>query len=148
MQGERGEIKRYYFEDLTVGMEDSLTRIVAAADIRQMAEVSGDFNPLHLDDDFAAQTMFRKPIAHGMLGASYISAVFGTRLPGPGAIYVSQTLNFRAPVYVGDQVTATVRVVELIEGKKRALFSGVCTVQGKTVLDGEAVLLVPARPVA
>lgn len=147
MQDERRTaMKGHYFEDLAVGMEASLTQIVKAEDVRQLAEISGDFNPVHFDDEYAAGTIFKKPIAHGMLSASYLSAVFGMRLPGPGAIYISQTLNFRAPVYIGDEVTATVRVRELFEGKRRALFSAVCTVNGKTVLDGEAVLMVPARP--
>lgn len=139
-------MKRYFLEDLSVGMEASLTRTVRASDIQQLAEVSGDFNPVHFDETFAAQTMFKRPIAHGMLGASYISAVFGTQLPGPGAIYISQTLNFRGPVYVGDEVTATVRIVEMMAEKKRAMFHTVCKVRDKVVLEGEAVLLVQKRP--
>jgi 3-hydroxybutyryl-CoA dehydratase len=133
------------FEDLHLGAEVSLTRTVTLDDIKRFAEVSGDFNPIHLDEAFAATTMFKKRIAQGALVASYISAVFGMKMPGPGAIYVSQTLNFRAPVYIGDEVTAKVRVTELIEAKKRGLFHCVCTVRGKTVLEGEAVLIVPSR---
>ena len=91
----------YAYEDLELGMEASLTKTVSAADILAFAEITGDCNPVHLDPDFAAKTVFREPIAHGMLTAGYISAVFGSALPGPGAIYVSQTLNFRAPVKVG-----------------------------------------------
>ena len=103
-------------------------------------------NPVHIDADYAAKTMFKERIAHGMLSAAYISAVFGMQLPGPGAIYISQTLNFKAPVKIGDTVVTTVKVAELIPEKKRAKFECVCTVNGKPVVQGEAVLMVPARP--
>jgi len=136
----------YYFEDLELGMEASFAKTVTAADILAFAEVTGDWNPVHLDTEYAAKTVFREPIAHGMLTAGYISAVFGSQMPGPGAIYVSQTLNFRAPVRIGDQVVARVRVMELYPAKRRARFDCVCEVAGKTVLEGEAVLMVPARP--
>lgn len=138
----------YAYEDLELGMEASLTKTVSAADILAFAEITGDWNPVHLDPDFAAKTVFREPIAHGMLTAGYISAVFGSALPGPGAIYVSQTLNFRAPVKVGDEVVAKVKVMELYPAKHRARFDCICTVAEKPVLTGEAVLLVPARPAA
>ena len=107
------------------------------------AEISGD---VHLDAQYAAGTMFEERIAHGMLSAAYISAVFGMKLPGPGAIYISQTLNFKAPVKIGDTVVATVKVVELVPEKRRARFDCVCSVNGKPVVQGEAVLMVPARP--
>jgi 3-hydroxybutyryl-CoA dehydratase len=136
----------YYFEDLEIGMEASFAKTVTAADIQCFADVTGDKNPVHLDPEYAAKTIFKKPIAHGMLTAGYISAVFGMELPGPGAIYVSQTLNFRAPVRDGDRVVAKVRVMELYPAKRRARFECVCTVDGKPVLEGEAVLMVPARP--
>jgi 3-hydroxybutyryl-CoA dehydratase len=136
----------YYFEDLELGMDASFAKTVSAADIQAFAEITGDWNPVHLDPEYAAKTVFREPIAHGMLTAGYISAVFGSVLPGPGAIYVSQTLNFRAPVRIGDNVVATVKVMELYPPKRRARFDCVCTVGGKPVLEGEAVLMVPARP--
>lgn len=138
----------YYFEDLEMGMEGSITKTVSAADTLAFAEITGDWNPVHLDSEYAAKTVFREPIAHGMLTAGYISAVFGSEMPGPGAIYVSQTLNFRAPVKVGDQVVAKVRVMELYPAKRRARFDCVCEVAGKAVLEGEAVLMVPGRPAA
>jgi 3-hydroxybutyryl-CoA dehydratase len=137
----------YFFEDLELGMEASYARTVSEADILGFAEVTGDKNPVHLDAEFAAKTMFKTPIAHGMLTAGLISAVFGMELPGPGAIYVSQTLNFRGPVHVGDRVVAKVRVMELYPAKRRARFECVCTVDGKPVLEGEAVLMVPSREV-
>jgi 3-hydroxybutyryl-CoA dehydratase len=135
----------YGFEDLEPEMEASLARTVSAADILAFAEITGDRNPVHLDPEYAAKTIFKEPIAHGMLTAGYISAVFASELPGPGAIYVSQTLNFRAPVKAGDRVVAKVRIVEVYPAKRRARFECVCSVDGKPVLEGEAVLMVPAR---
>ena len=136
----------YLFEDLEVGMEASFAKCVSESDIVAFAEVTGDKNPVHLDAGYAAKTIFKRPIAHGMLTAGYISAVFGMELPGPGAIYVSQTLNFRAPVRSGDRVVAKVRVMELYSAKRRARFACVCSVGATVVLEGEAVLMVPARP--
>jgi len=138
--------KSVYFEDLSVGQEASVSNTVTADVIRAFADVSGDRNPVHVDADYAAQTIFKERIAHGMLSAAYISAVFGMHLPGPGAIYISQTLNFKAPVKIGDVVTTTVKVAELVPEKKRARFECVCTVGGKPVVQGEAVLMVPGRP--
>lgn len=141
-------LKTSYFEDLQLGQEATLTKTVSEADINGFAEISGDRNPVHLDAEYAAGTMFKERIAHGILSASYISAVFGMELPGPGAIYISQTLNFKGPVKIGDTVTAKVKVVELIAGKRRARFETQCTVAGKPVVEGEAVLMVPAKPAA
>ena len=135
----------YAFEDLAVGMEASYSRKVSAADITQFADVTGDKNPVHLDEAYAAKTIFKAPIAHGMLTAGYISTVFGMELPGPGAIYISQTLNFRAPVMIGDEVIARVKVMELYPAKRRARFDCVCLVAGKPVVEGEAILMVPGR---
>lgn len=135
--------KSYGFEELEVGMEASYKRTLTAADIASFAEVSGDMNPLHLDPAYAATTIFKSPIAHGLHTAGYISTVFGTILPGPGAIYVSQTLNFRGPVRAGDTVVAKVKVLELFPAKKRARFECLCTVGDNHVLEGEAILMVP-----
>ena len=137
-----------YFEDLEVGQEASLSNTVTEDVINAFADVSGDRNPVHLDEAYAATTMFKGRIAHGMLSAAYISAVFGMKLPGPGAIYISQTLAFKAPVKTGDTVVTTVKLVELIPEKKRARFETVCTVGGKPVLTGEAQLMIPNRPAA
>lgn len=136
----------YYFEDLQLGMEATFAKTVSEADIAAFADITGDKNPVHLDDAYAAKTIFKTRIAHGMLTAGYLSAVFGMELPGPGAIYVSQTLNFRGPVRIGDKVIAKVRVAELFPAKRRARFDCVCTVNGKPVLEGEAILMVPGRP--
>ena len=138
--------KTYYFEDLQLGMEASVTTVVTMEDIETFASVSGDRNPVHLNPEYAATTIFKQVIAHGLLTASYISTVFGMKMPGPGAIYVSQSLNFKAPVKVGDEVVAKVVVVDLMPAKNRARFDCFCTVKGKVVLDGEAIMMVPTRP--
>lgn len=135
----------HFFEDLLIGMEASLVRIVRGEDLTAFARITGDANPIHLDEDYAATTAFRRRIAHGMLSASYISAVLGTKLPGPGCIYVSQTLNFRAPVHIDDEVVSTVRITDLIEPRRRAIFFCACTVGAKVVADGEAVIMIPSR---
>ena len=135
-----------YFEDLSVGQEASVSNLVTADVIGAFAVLSGDRNPVHVDAEYAATTIFKERIAHGMLSAAYISAVFGMQLPGPGAIYISQTLNFKAPVKIGDEVVTTVKVAELVPDKRRARFECVCTVGGKPVVQGEAVLMVPKRP--
>jgi len=140
------EMHGFYLEDLSVGMSAVFGKTVTDADIQCFAGVSGDTNPLHLHDDFAKSTMFKGRIAHGMLSASFISTVVGTRLPGPGAVYVSQTLNFKAPVRVGDRVTARATVREIVPEKRRVKFETVCTVGDKVVLDGEATILVFNRP--
>ena len=139
------ELRTLYFEDLSVGMTERLSKTVASSDVVGFAEVTGDRNPIHLSEHFAATTPFGTRIAHGLYTASLISAVLGTRLPGPGAVYVSQTLNFRAPVKIGDTVEVAVAVTELIPEKFRARLSCTCAVGGETVLDGEALVKVPSR---
>jgi 3-hydroxybutyryl-CoA dehydratase len=139
------ELRTLYFEDLSVGMTERLKKKIAASDVVGFAEVTGDRNPIHLSEHFAAKTLFRTRIAHGLYTASLISAVLGTRLPGPGAIYISQTLNFRAPVKIGDTVTVKVVVAELMPKKHRARLTCTCAVRGEVVLDGEALVKVPSR---
>lgn len=139
------EFHGYYFEDLSEGMTDVFGKTVTDADICIFAGVSGDTNPVHLNDDFAKPSMFKGRIAHGMFGAALISAVFGTKLPGPGCIYVSQTLKFKAPVRVGDTMIARVTVRKLIPNKKFAEFDTVVTVAGKPVIEGEAIIMVPSK---
>ena len=135
-----------YLEDLEVGQTAELRRTVAAADLDAFAAVTGDTNPVHLDEAYAAATPFKGRIAHGMLSAGYISAVLGTRLPGPGAVYVSQSLSFRRPVRIGDEVTAEVKVTAIDAARGRVTFATTCVVAGKTVVEGEAVVVVPRRP--
>ncbi len=140
------ELSLLFFEDLDLGMEASLERVVTEDDIAAFAEVSGDKNPVHMDAEYAAGTMFKQRISHGMLTASYISAVFGMKLPGPGAIYISQTLNFRKPVMIGDRIKTTVCILELWPAKQRVRFECACRNEDdKAVLEGEAILMVPSR---
>jgi 3-hydroxybutyryl-CoA dehydratase len=135
-----------YFEDLSVGQSAELTRTASEAVVEAFAELTGDHNPVHLDETYAAKTNFGGRVAHGMLGAAYISAVLGTRLPGPGAVYLTQSLRFRRPVRVGDEVTARVTVKELDGRRAYVTLKTVCTVDGKTVVDGEALVIAPRRP--
>jgi len=128
-----------------MGKAAEITRVVGAEDIEAFAEVSGDTNPVHLDEAYARGTTFGGRIAHGMLSAAYISAVLGTTLPGPGAIYLSQSLRFRRPVKIGDAVTARVTVTALDDARAHVTLETVCQVNGKTVVDGEAVVMVPRR---
>jgi 3-hydroxybutyryl-CoA dehydratase len=146
-------LRTLFFEDLAVGMSETLEKTIASSDVVGFAQLTGDRNPIHLSEHFAAKTMFGKRIAHGLYTASLISAVLGTRLPGPGAVYISQTLHFRAPVKIGDTVVVTVTVAELMPEKKRARLACSCAVGGEVVLDGEALVKVPSeakgkRPVA
>ncbi len=134
-----------YFEDLAIGMSASFGKTITDADIVMFAGVSGDTNPVHLDEDFASKTIFEGRIAHGMLTASLISTVLGTKLPGPGAIYISQNLRFKAPVRAGDTVLASCTVAELDDARGRATFDCRCLVSDKTVLDGTAVLMVSKK---
>ena len=134
-----------YFEDLSEGQSAEMTRVASAAVVEAFAEVSGDVNPVHLDEAYARTTSFGGRIAHGMLAAAYISAVLGTKLPGPGAVYLNQTLRFRRPVRLGDEVTARVTVKALDAERGQVTLETVCEVRGKTVVDGEAVVLTPRR---
>jgi len=135
----------YYFEDLEVGMHDVFAKTITDTDIVVFAGISGDTNPVHLNHEFASQTMFEGRIAHGMLSAGFISTVIGTKLPGPGCIYVAQSLKFKAPVRVGETVAAHCTVTELMPEKKFIKMSTQCMVGDKVVIDGEATIMVPSR---
>lgn len=136
----------YYFEDLSVGMSEAFAKTVTDADIVGFADITGDTNPIHLDDGFASESPFKDRIAHGMLSAGLISAVLGTRLPGPGCIYLSQSLRFMAPVKIGDHVVATATITDKIDKGRRIVMETVCKVGDTVVIEGEAVLKVSARP--
>ena len=135
----------FWLEDLGVGQSAERAHVVTEADITAFAEVSGDANPLHMDEAFAAATQFKGRIAHGMLSATYLSAVLGETLPGHGAVYLSQNLRFRRPVRIGDEVTARVTVTAVDLGKARVSLDTACLVAGKAVIEGEAVMMVPRR---
>lgn len=134
-----------YFEDLAVGMRETLTKTVENEDVIGFAELSGDHNPIHLSEHFARKTRFGQRIVHGLYTASLISGVIGMRLPGPGAVYVSQTLNFLGPVKIGDTVDVSVEVVELTPKGRRVRLKCECRVKGELVLVGEGVLSVPSN---
>jgi len=139
-------VQGLYFDELSVGQSAEITHVVEVKDLTAFAEVSGDTNPVHLHEEFAAATMFKGRVAHGMLSASFISTILGTKLPGPGCIYVSQNIQFKAPVRAGDTVTARATITEIIPEKRRVVLKTTCSVGGKVVIDGEAVALVPNRP--
>jgi 3-hydroxybutyryl-CoA dehydratase len=142
------DLTGFYFEDLFVGMKGIYARTITETDIVMFAGISGDTNPMHLNEEYAKKTMFGGRIAHGMLSACFITTVLGTRLPGPGCIYMSQNLRFRSPVRFGETVTTTVTVADLVPAKRRAMLSTICTVGDRVVIDGDAMVMVPARPTA
>lgn len=138
----------YFIDQLEPGMSASTAKTVTEADIILFAGVSTDVNPAHLDEEYCKGTMFGTRIAHGMLSASFISAVLANKLPGPGTIYLSQTLKFKAPVKPGDTVKATVTVREVVAAKNRVILDTVCTVGDTVVIEGECLMMPPKRPAA
>ncbi|WP_374499311.1 MaoC family dehydratase, partial [Zoogloea sp.] len=131
MSEQTNDFEEFYgakFEDLAVGQSGVYARTVTEADILAFAGVTGDFNPVHVNEELASASMFGGRIAHGMLSAGFISTVFGTKFPGPGSIYLSQTLKFKAPVKIGDTVVARCTIKELVPEKRKAKFDTVCTV--------------------
>ncbi|MEO1908933.1 MAG: MaoC family dehydratase [Paracoccus sp. (in: a-proteobacteria)] len=132
-------------EDLEVGMSRNLQKQITDQDIQMFATVSTDHNPVHLDDDYAQDTIFEGRIAHGMLTAGLISAVIGEQLPGHGTVYLGQTLKFLAPVRPGDMVRAEVTVETIDHSKRRVTLATRCLVGDRVVLKGEAVVLAPSR---
>ncbi len=146
MAAEAGEKPRGLFlDEISVGQKAEFSKTVTEADISGYAGISGDTNPVHLDEEFAKTTIFKTRIAHGMLSAGFISAILGTKLPGPGCIYLSQTLKFLAPVMIGDRVTARATVTNIVPEKKRVTLKTDCFIGDKQVIDGEAVVMVPVR---
>lgn len=137
-----------FLEDLKVGQQAMFGRTITDADIVAFAGVSGDTNPIHLHDGFARTTRFGQRIAHGMLSGSYISTVIGTKLPGPGAVYISQSMNFKAPVIVGDTITAVATITEIDDKRRRVTLKTQCLKGDTVVIDGEAIVLVPRREAA
>ncbi len=130
-------------EDIQIGMEVSYSQTITDSDVKEFSEISGDKNPVHLDDEYASKSRYKKRIAHGLMSASYFSALFGTKIPGEGCVYVAQSLQFKRPVYLNDTVTATVIVTKVDLEKRRVFFRTICKVKNKIVIDGEAELFVP-----
>lgn len=139
------ELHGFYLEELEIGMRDLFSRTINAADIVLFAGISGDTNPVHLDEEFASKTKAGGRVAHGMLSASFISTVIGTKLPGPGCLYVGQSLKFRAPVRIGDTVRAVVTVKSINESRSRVILDTTCYVGDKRVITGDAEVWVPKR---
>lgn len=130
--------------EIKVGEEAQIAKTISEADVYSFAGITGDLNPAHIDEEYAKKTFFKTRIAHGMLLGGFISAVIGTRLPGPGTIYISQDLNFKAPVLFGDTVTAHVTVIELNHKKNRVVLATKCTNQdGIVLVDGKAIVSPP-----
>ena len=138
----------YYIEDMKPGMSESFTKTVTERDVQLFGEVSGDMNPVHFDEAWAKNTIFKGRIAHGVLSVSYISTVLGMKMPGPGTIFMSATTRFKAPVRIGETVTAICTVREVNAEKRRVIFDCVCKVGDTTVVDGEAMVMAPSRPKA
>lgn len=136
-------MSNYTIEDLEVGMSASMAKTVTEADIVMFAGVTGDFNPAHIDAEYAAASMFKERIAHGMLSAGFISATLAMQLPGPGSIYLGQELKFKAPVLIGDTVRTTVTITSINEKRKIVVLETICSVAGKSVIVGEATMMKP-----
>ena len=136
-------MKLAHIDDFHVGLSHTLTRTIDAEKVAQFMELCGDENPIHHDETYAAQTQFKRPIAHGFLTASFFSPIFGLHLPGPGAIYVNHNLRFLKPVFVGDTVDIIAKVSNVDHGCKRVYFDTICNINGERVIEGEAELYVP-----
>jgi 3-hydroxybutyryl-CoA dehydratase len=135
----------YYLEDLSIGMTSSFKKTILAKDIDAFAMITGDTNPVHLDEEYAATTPFKARIAHGMMSAGLISTVLGTQLPGPGCIYLDQQIKFRAPVFIEDTVVATVTIEDINQRRGRVTLKTQCFVNDKLVADGTASMMVDKK---
>ncbi|MEO0465056.1 MAG: MaoC family dehydratase [Pseudomonadota bacterium] len=136
----------YFYEDLEVGMSHETKHVITEGDIEAFAAVSGDYNPLHMDEEFAKNTVFGQRIAHGALTASYISGILGNNLPGPGAIFTHLSMRFKRPVYIGSNVSVRAEVVEKQDRGNRITLKVSCSVDGKQVISGEAGVVAPSKP--
>lgn len=130
------------FEDIKIGQKADLTHAITAEDVDLFGKLSGDYNPVHFDDEWAKKTIFEGRIAHGLLTGAYISTLLANKLPGPGTVYLKQEFKFKLPVKIGDIIKAEVEVVKLIEDKKWIILRTICINQNnETVLDGEATVM-------
>ena len=130
-------------EDIQIGMKVSYSQTITDSDIKTFAGLSGDHNPVHVDEKYAENSRFKRRIAHGLMSAGFFSQLFGTKLPGPGCVYTAQSLKFLRPVYINDTVVATVQVIAIDLLRKRVWFKTYCTVNNKIVIDGEAEIYIP-----
>ncbi|WP_168405044.1 MaoC family dehydratase [Acinetobacter indicus] len=130
-------------EDIQIGMKVSYSQTITDSDIKTFAGLSGDHNPVHVDEKYAENSRFKRRIAHGLMSAGFFSQLFGTKLPGPGCVYTAQSLKFLRPVYINDTVVATVEVIAIDLLRKRVWFKTYCTVNNKIVIDGQAEIYIP-----
>ena len=124
-------------------MEVQSKRIITEADINDFAKISGDFNPIHIDEEYAKKTRYKKKIAHGLMSASFFSALFGTKLPGSGCVYTSQSLRFKRPIFVGDEVNTVIKIKSIDKEQSKIVFTTQCIVKLKIAIDGEAEIYIP-----
>ena len=130
-------------DDMHVDMEVQSKRIITEADINDFAKISGDFNPIHIDEEYAKKTRYKKKIAHGLMSASFFSALFGTKLPGSGCVYTSQSLRFKRPIFVGDEVNTVIKIKSIDKEQSKIVFTTQCIVKLKIAIDGEAEIYIP-----
>ena len=135
----------FFIEDLKIGQEAILSKTITEADIANFSGVTGDNNPVHISDDFASKTIFKKRVAHGFFTASLISTLIATKLPGPGSIYISQTLKFLAPAYIGDNILTKAIIQKIDKEKRRVNLLTECFISNKKILTGEAEILVDTK---
>ena len=126
-----------------VGMEATSKRIITETDINDFAKISGDFNPIHIDSEYAKKTRYKKKIAHGLMSASFFSALFGTKLPGNGCVYTYQSLRFKRPIYVGDEVNTVIKIKSIDKVNNKIMFTTQCIIKSKVAIDGEAEIYIP-----
>ena len=130
-------------EDMYIGMEVSSSRIITENDINDFAKISGDNNPIHIDEEYAKNTRYKKRIAHGLMSASFFSALFGTKLPGKGCVYTYQSLRFKRPIYIDDEVKTIIKIKSIDKKKNKILFTTQCIIKSKIAIDGEAEIYIP-----
>jgi len=136
-------LKSVPLEEIKIGMSESYTKTITQEDVNAFANISGDKNPVHLDEEYAKNTIYKKRIAHGLMIASYFAGLGGTKLPGEGCIYTSQSLKFKRPIYIGDTVVATIEVTKINMRHRRVTFKTICRVNNKVAIIGEGEVIVP-----
>ncbi|TXE81325.1 MaoC family dehydratase [Campylobacter peloridis] len=136
-------INKSVLDKIQIGMSESYIRLIKEVDVRKFAKLSGDNNPIHLDEEYAQKSRYKRRIAHGLFCASFFSALFGMKLPGKGCVYVSQTLNFKRPIYINDEVEAKIEVFQIDKAKSKIYFKTTCKVKNKIAIDGEAEIFLP-----
>lgn len=135
--------KQHSLESIKIGMRASYSQTITDSDIKLFAGISGDHNPVHLSDEYIQNSRFKKRVVHGIMPTSFFSGLFGTRLPGPGCLYVSQTVEFKRPIYIDETVTAMIEVIDVNQTTRHVKFRTTCSVKGRVVIDGVADIFIP-----